>query len=54
MDKQDMSKECGFKDIEMFYKRYNGEISQQEHDEYYKKFCGKCEYASDICMYGEE
>ena len=53
-NKLDMSKTCGFKDAEIWYKYYNGEISAKEFDEYHNNNCLKCIYASDICMYGEE
>ena len=54
MSKQDMSKECGFKEMEMFYKHYNGEITVEELDEYYNNNCMKCIYMYEICMYGAE
>lgn len=54
MDKQDMSKSCGFKSVEIWNKYYNDEITAKEFDEYYQNYCLKCIYTSDICMYGEE
>jgi hypothetical protein len=52
--KEDMSKECGFKDAEMYYAWYENKISQEEYDLYWNKYCGKCIHMCDICMCGEE
>lgn len=54
MKKKDMSGTCGFKDVEMYYKCENGEISNLEFLEYFNNNCGKCKYMCEICMYGEE
>ena len=54
MDKLDMSKNCGFNDVEMWHKRDRNEITQEEYDIWVTNNCSKCTYSSDICMYGEE
>jgi hypothetical protein len=53
MDKQDMSRTCGFKDAELGFKRASCEITDEEYDEYFDNNCGKCKYMCEICMYGE-
>ena len=53
-NKQDMSATCGFKDVELYYKRERGEITNQEFKEYWNKNCSKCIHMVEICMYGEE
>lgn len=52
--KQDMSATCGFKDSEMWHKRDQGEISDNEFDSYWDNNCGKCIHMCEICMCGEE
>ena len=54
MSKQDMSKECGYKDAEMHFKRDYGMITEEEFNEYWNKYCGRCLFMCDICMCGEE
>ena len=53
MQKQDMSATCGFRDVELYYKLKDGEITQEEYDEYWNNNCGKCVHMVKICMYGE-
>lgn len=53
-NKLDMSKECGFKDAEMWHKCSSGEITQEELNIYWNNYCGKCVYMNEICMCGEE
>jgi hypothetical protein len=53
MQKQDMSEMCEFKNVELYYKLQNGEITQEEYDNYWDNYCSKCEYMNEICMYGD-
>jgi hypothetical protein len=53
MQKQDMSVTCGFREMELYYKHYYGEISTEEYDEYLNNNCSKCIHMAVICMYGE-
>ena len=53
MQKQDMSATCEFRDVELYYKLKNGEITQEEYDEYWNNNCSKCIHMVEICMYGE-
>jgi hypothetical protein len=54
MNKQDMSKECGFKDADMYYARESSKITDEEFNQYWDNNCGKCLYMCEICMCGEE
>ena len=45
-EKRDMSQECGFE--------YEKAWLDGDIDEYCQKYCDKCIYMHEICMFGEE
>ena len=51
--KCDMSKKCGkgLQDAEV--KRQLGKISEQEFQNWYQQYCGRCIYQSETCMFGD-
>ena len=50
----DMHESCGFQYFDLWRKaNVTGELSQDEWSQWYSNHCGKCQYMSEICMYGE-
>ena len=53
-EKQDMSNCCKFKYDEYWMNaNYYKTMSQEVWLNWYRDNCGKCQYMSEICMYGE-
>lgn len=53
-DKKDMSKNCKFNYEDMYIKRNNKEITDNEFQQWFNKNCARCVHMCEICMYGEE
>lgn len=44
-------KDCELAYFEMCGKRFSGEITDKEFDEWYDGHCAKCVYMSEVCMF---
>lgn len=53
-DKVDNSLYCEFAYQDMFAKRYNDEITQEEFEEWYNENCKDCIHMGEVCMFGEK
>ena len=51
---KDMSSKCGIKYFEMCIQERDGQITDEEFQEWFADNCAKCSYMCEICMYGEE
>jgi len=53
-DKVDNSLYCEFELQNMVTKRDNGEITQEEFEEWYNENCKDCIHMGEVCMFGEK
>lgn len=51
--KIDMSATCGLGQEVMSARRYRGEITNEQFEQWYSDHCAKCIHESVICMCGE-
>lgn len=52
--KVDKSYNCKLAYFDMCIKRLNQEITEEEFQDWFNRYCLNCLYMCEICMYGED